>query len=936
MPVKLSLFHKNARWIWHGGDRNAYHEYVRFRRTFTLAPAGQARSLRDGATLAITADAMYQVWLNGKPVGHGPAKSAEGARSVDSHDISQFLQPGENCLEVLVLSIGVGTMTYCPGDAGLIFQIALAGKVIVVSDRRTQVQRDPQRIRPTARRWILPCIEDVDAAAGNSKWASASVVRNQVRLYPRRVPMPTRRALLPQRLVGADIVQLPNFSYSLRLKPCLDPGASGRRSNIFNVPSYIITDIISPVAQMMEFVPTLGGVNWYFAGKVLCKGSGWTSWQKSQFDGIIQLRKGANRLVGIQNQNNHFEDINLCAFTEKPVRAINPFGAGAFQVILARQIPALDISVDPDAPTMTTASGTQAVNIDRLDWGSLVAAMPVMDPAHTMIGGNAQDLLANARELRSVQVEPSISPLILPASSPDQATRVILDLGVLENGWLAFDAIGHQGSSLIVSFLEGLEEGPPRRIQWTTGCNNALTYRLRNGHQSFQSFLPYGVRYLLVHHSGPQSLRLENLRILTANCGSVKQGSLRSSDRLLNGIYDICTQSVISSTDDTFTDCPTYEQVNWNYDNRMTFLADALTCNNAAVARNTIELFTEDPRRPGLVRSHYPSTWDDSTIPLWCFHWIMMCHDYYWHSGDTQFAARLFPQVAAGIREALTMLDERSLLQWQSQGRRVWHFVEWGPGRDDNHPVVSAEQAGLIGAIDAAVRLGRVVKHDSAELRQWSQARSRIIRAVHRWLWDARYDCYADSLHADGSLSPVHSQVSNAALAIYGAGTIQWRRRLCDRIIDNDRALISYGSPCGVYYILELFDAFGEVEAIFNTIRRQWGQMVLAGDTTTWEMFFDSESKRGGWPTRSRCHPFASYVVKYMIRYALGIKQLTPGYTRIDIAPRPPRGMSFCSGSVPTPSGMLRVKWEKKAGQTIVQATAPTDVMLRVDPEPKK
>ena len=59
--------------------------------------------------------------------------------------------------------------------------------------------------------------------------------------------------------------------------------------------------------------------------------------------------------------------------------------------------------------------------------------------------------------------------------------------------------------------------------------------------------------------------------------------------------YRICAQSVICGVDDTFTDLPTWEQVNWNCDNTLAAQADAVTCFNQH-RPNTIELFAEDAR----------------------------------------------------------------------------------------------------------------------------------------------------------------------------------------------------------------------------------------------------------------------------------------------------------------------------------------------------
>jgi len=68
----------------------------------------------------------------------------------------------------------------------------------------------------------------------------------------------------------------------------------------------------------------------------------------------------------------------------------------------------------------------------------------------------------------------------------------------------------------------------------------------------------------------------------------------------------------------------------------------------------------------------------------------------------------------------------------------------------------------------------------------------------------------------------------------------------------------------------------------------------------------------GAWPTRSRCHPFSAYVVKYLVKYLLGVEALTPGYAKVRIRPRPPNGIASCHGAVPTPHGLLQVSWRKE------------------------
>ena len=105
-----ALFSPGAHWIWDGSDRTGYHHYIQARRKFSLS-LDELRRISGGGsvTLMITADAYYQAWLNGRAIGEGPAKSAEGRRSVDTWDIAALVVTGVNELLVVALSLGVGT-----------------------------------------------------------------------------------------------------------------------------------------------------------------------------------------------------------------------------------------------------------------------------------------------------------------------------------------------------------------------------------------------------------------------------------------------------------------------------------------------------------------------------------------------------------------------------------------------------------------------------------------------------------------------------------------------------------------------------------------------------------------------------------------------------------------------------------------------------------
>lgn len=885
---------QRAQWVWHG-DQQGYNDYRDVLHVFELTADQLAQQNQGtGIQLWITADALYQVWINGQMLGHGPAKSAKGTRGVDCYDITPMLLTGENQFQAVVLNIGTGTMCYLHDLPGICFELRQGNHVIAASGKQTRMRISSQRRQQTVRRWIMPCIEDVDASICEHPWQQADVVDRTLQLYPRRVPLPTRQSLIPQKAICVDRMELPGFSVSFRHKSYLVPSEQRKRHNTFDTPAYIVTDIRSPIAQTMTFTPTRGAVDWYFNGELIMTGSGWGPWAADQeHPATIKLSAGANRLIGIHKRD-HFTELNLAGYCEQAVTFTNPFGNGGFAVI-----------------PLTNQTSVKGKDLLDVDWDALRSSIPLMDTMDTMENANAQDLVLGARVLPIDEHESfahqlnfaASEPLVIPPAPKGQALRIVLDLGMVHNGYLAYTAKGQSGSRLIFSFFEGLESYPSLRLHWSYGCENALTYHLADGYQNFESFHPYGVRYIAIHHTGDQPVELSDLRILTANCGSRPQGDLQCSDPMLNEIYKIATQSVISSVDDTFTDCPTFEQVNWNFDNRTAFLGEILTCANTAVARHSIELFAEDPEFTGLVRSQYPSSWDNF-IPLYAMHWMMWCRDYYDMTGDLAFIRRMFPRITAGIDEALSRIDSRGLFKCEG----VWHFVEWGHGRDDNHAINSAEQACLVGALDAAIDMAKQLNMNPDA--NWLHARMQLINAINEHLWDESRQTYIDSLHDDDTPSQVSSQTTNAMMGIYGVACEDRARDLAHRINANDPTLLGYGSPYGLYYVLELYDRFQMVEPIFDAIRQRWGDMVRAGDRTTWEHFAEFGGHMG-FPTRSRCHPFAAYVIKYMAKYLLGVQSQSPGWATYQVKPMPPQGIAFCHGTVPTPHGLIRAGWKQ-------------------------
>lgn len=208
----------------------------------------------------------------------------------------------------------------------------------------------------------------------------------------------------------------------------------------------------------------------------------------------------------------------------------------------------------------------------------------------------------------------------------------------------------------------------------------------------------------------------------------------------------------------------------------------------------------------------------------------------------------------------------------------------------------------------------------------WYEIQKAVSDAINKFLWDEKRQFYVDSLHEDGALSTACTQVTNAMAAVYGIADAAKNSRILEHICRKDSELISFGSPYGLYYILELLDQHCCVEEIFRYICQRWGEMVLAGDGTTWETF--SEFSKGRFPTRSRCHGFSSYIIKYMVKYLMGIEILAPGLKKIRVSPNPPKGLKYFEGAVPCPDGLIKVKWCMAGDSMALDISCPEKVQL--------
>lgn len=197
-----------AQWIWAEVKTPDPFQFVKFRKSFTLDAAPKS------ATVYITADTFYRLWVNGRLAMYGPARSSAGKATVDPVSVERFLKRGENTIIVDAL--------YCKATDGHLFdalaqapgflcQLDINGKCVLATDATWEASECMAWNRQSPRfSYQRGWVEDFDSRIGDTSWKPA-VVLGKVGMGPwhtvelRDIPLPaTLKDVRPINVVGVQ------------------------------------------------------------------------------------------------------------------------------------------------------------------------------------------------------------------------------------------------------------------------------------------------------------------------------------------------------------------------------------------------------------------------------------------------------------------------------------------------------------------------------------------------------------------------------------------------------------------------------------------------------------------------------------------------------------------------------------------------------------
>jgi alpha-L-rhamnosidase len=379
--------------------------------------------------------------------------------------------------------------------------------------------------------------------------------------------------------------------------------------------------------------------------------------------------------------------------------------------------------------------------------------------------------------------------------------------------------------------------------------------------------------------------------------------SFRSSDALLDRIWELCRYSIKATTFAGVYVDGDRERIPYEADAYLNQLGQYATDRDVQMARDTFDHLATHP------------TWPTE----WSFHMVFIAHADWMHTGDTAWLAARFGALDSKLLLERARAD--GLLASSKEEQARGDIVDWPPGERDGYVftrVNTVVNAFHLRALALMAEMAGALKRDGDAARYRERER-RVRAAFQRVLFDETRGLYRDGEGTDHASA--HANLFPLAFDLVPA-------RHAGRVA---AWLAGRGMACSVYaaqYLLEaLFthDAGAEALALMTApTDRSWRHMVESGTTVTWEAW-DQKYK----PNQDWNHAWGAAPANLLPRFVLGARPIAPGWQRTVISPTP-GPLARAAGTIPTPRGPIEIEWANGAAFRLT-LSLPEGVRARVE-----
>lgn len=756
--------------IWPHAAAPAPHEVALFRQTLALAEPYAS------ASVEIFADTRYELWLDGRWIGRGPARFSRHTREYDHHSLGT-LAAGPHTLAVLaqwspnqrrsessrpylqLRLLGAGAQ-----GQQLVTQSGPGWRAIVSPAWRADAA-------PVHAWGLIGATELLDLRALPAGWF-------QPGFDDRSWPEPPTVGAPPARYQARQLPTLANVPMPASVR---DTGllAPGRRIGELFAPAGAASSVaIVALANTTLTIETLA------------------------------MPDLASRAIKLDNQ--------LVAWQPRESRPDVLYAS----IALAAGRHSLAATPGPGGLTL----GLGGANLD-------LGALPFAQGAHA---GRRLLLAEPASQPGAVGVSSTASGLSLTfARAPAYA---VIDLGRVVYGRVVAEASGPAGAVLDMGWDERLWQGArplPYPGSLHREWNETDSWVLDGGARQISTIDARGGRYILVAAWGPAPVQLTNLRVLEERQPLEQVGNFNSSDALLNRVWQVGVDTLYPNMSDAYSD-PWRERGQWWGD---AFVIDhanmAAFGDSAVLARGLWQL--AEAFENGRPQALAPNGAGNYMLDYGML-WAQSLASYYQRTGDTALVGQLYPALGsllgylAGYTNPTSGLLDIPYGDWSQTS-----LIDWAASTDrygQSTAVNALYYRTLLDAAGLADALG-----DTAQAAAWRLQAAQVKAAANTRLYLPASGAYVATIYG-GQARPATPHAQAWALANDLVPPSE-QGRVADKLvsmISPDPATPNV-EIYGMFWVLEGLGRAGRIAEANAIIRRYYGYMLDRGATTWWELF---------------------------------------------------------------------------------------------------
>ena len=389
------------------------------------------------------------------------------------------------------------------------------------------------------------------------------------------------------------------------------------------------------------------------------------------------------------------------------------------------------------------------------------------------------------------------------------------------------------------------------------------------------------------------------------------EGSFESDSMVDNKLWEISLRTLKRCMQETYTDCPYYEQEQYLMDTRAQALFTYQISNDDRQIRRTLCDFTASQYPSGILCSKSPDKFPQ-IIPGFSFYFIFIMHEHYLRFADKELIRYYIPTAEGVIRYFRETLSEKGLVKRSG----FWNFVDWV--EDWAHisgvPIGEKGEDMTIYTLMYIVALKRMAF--LYEVLEEPELANRVLRFAEDRMKSVKEHCFdAESgLFADGPSKKyfsVHAQIWAVLSGIVTGDEAK-------NIMEKSEALSAQPTYAYIYdYLraLEMCGLYHKRNQKLDALR----ELISLHCTTVPET--------PGNP-RSECHGWGATVLYEFAALDLGVR-VTESCKLIEISPYIAE-RNWAKGVVIVKGGEVSVSWRKENGSFIIDVDAPQGYTKRI------